>query len=393
MSGTPSSGQPGDRPDDGSSIPDEEWERFLHQAVAEDKRRGRSRSSAPREESARERAARRSRQAAQQPPGWRTGPAWREIDGRGRRRRAVRNGIGVALALLVAVVAVRPSLLTDRLPGREADAAASPSPLPAETAPPSTGPGAADSAGGPTRAHPFRGSPAEAWGEGADAIELPAAKATGGLGKDEVAQALRRAKEFLVAGSLDPAVLGGARPADALALLDPKQPDVLKDVEGALRAPTERHDPVSLFSRFDPKEARIAGDVVKVRGHMTFAAGKPGQVEVHADYTFVYPLVRAHGDGDVVARTIVRRDVKMIASDPNRWIVTRGRLLLGSWDAEYYNDACDVYDGYLHPMFPDDGPTSSPGTGPAEDPYDRSRPLPDASPAADDGQCGTVTRT
>ncbi|CAM5354167.1 hypothetical protein SGLAM104S_04448 [Streptomyces glaucescens] len=34
------------------------------------------------------------------------------------------------------------------------------------------------------------------------------------------------------------------------------------------------------------------GGVVKVRGEMTYEAGKPGQVRVRADYTFVYPMAR-----------------------------------------------------------------------------------------------------
>ncbi|MFI2204111.1 hypothetical protein ACH47Z_25670 [Streptomyces sp. NPDC020192] len=111
--------------------------------------------------------------------------------------------IGVALA--VAVVAVRPSLLLDRLPGRNHGSKASAASLPAETALPSSAPGAVAQAGLPTRKDPFRGSPAQRWADGADDIEVPRAKAVGGMSQEDVALALRRTKEFLVGTNLDPA--------------------------------------------------------------------------------------------------------------------------------------------------------------------------------------------
>ncbi|NED16264.1 hypothetical protein G3I33_32955, partial [Streptomyces sp. SID9124] len=247
----------------------------------------------------------------------------------------------------------------------------------------------AEQAGLPDRAHPFRGSPAERWAAGADAIELPAAKAVGGMSKADVALALRLTKEFLVGTNLDPAVLRGGRPTAAMALLDPKQPEVLPNLRRALRDPDEKHDPVNLVTRFDPADVAPAGDVVKVRGRMTFAAGDQGQVRVHADYTFVYPLVRAGGGGEVT-RTIIRREVETALMDPARWLATRGKLNLMTYDGQYANSECGVYDGYYHPVFPDRGPTGAPATGPAMDPYDRSRPLPDEK---DYEVCGIVTRT
>ncbi|WP_307783700.1 hypothetical protein [Streptomyces spinoverrucosus] len=293
------------------------------------------------------------------------------------------------LAVALAVVAIRPSLLLDRLPGGDASVSA-PSPLPAETALPSSAPGDTAQAGLPTLDEPFRGSPARAWAEGADAIELPAAKAVGDMSKAEVALALRLTKEFLVAGNLDPAVLRGGQPTEAMALLDPKQPGMLADARRSLRSPDREHDPVNLFSRFDPDEVQPAGDVVKVRGHMTFEAGKPGQVRVHADYTFVYPLVRAEGGDEQVERTIVQRDLTVLLSDPGRWQVTEGRLQVEGYVGEYYNVECEVHDGYLHPSFPTTGPTGAPPAGPAIDPYDRSRSV---SKTPGEAECGKVTRT
>ncbi|MFG2598294.1 hypothetical protein [Streptomyces sp. NPDC048462] len=415
MSTVPSPEHPDDRPEDGTSpISDEQWNAFLRDSVQGDARK------APEEPSARERMVTRrlreqdevasgragsgrrrwGRKAAAEPapalpPGWRTGPAWQEMNGRSGRGRTVRSLFAVVLVAALAVVAVRPSLLLDRLPGHQPDAAAaaaeaSPSPLPAETAQPSSAPAAAVQTARPTREHPFRGSPAERWASGADAIELPRAKATGGMSKADVALALRRTKEFLVATNLDPAVLRGGQPTAAMSLLDPQQPEVLPGLRRSLSDPDEKHDPLDMVTRFDPADVVLAGDVVKVRGHLTFSAGKPGEVRVHADYSFVYPTVRAGADSDVVARTIVRRDVTLALLDPHKWMATKGRLTVGDYTSESANSACGVHDGYYHPGFPnDDAPAGDPATGPAEDPYDRSRSL-----REDENEgCGTVIRT
>lgn len=77
-------------------------------------------------------------------------------------------------------------------------------------------------------------------------------------------------------------------------------------------------------------------------------------------------------------------------NDPAKWNVTEGKLLVEKYFSEYGNTDCDVYDGYLHPGFPDDdGPGGARPTGPPTDPYDRSRPLTGSGP----GGCGQVTRT
>lgn len=415
MGTVPPPEQPDERSGEEPVISDEQWEAFLRESVEgggapppkEPSARARMVARRLREEE--ERAAQnarggrrgrwRRRTAAAPahgprpwtPAGWHTGPAWREGNGRARRNRRLWSALGLVLAVAVALVAVRPSLLTDRLPGHEAPADAAPSPLPAETALPSSAPGAAGS-GTPTLAHPFRGSPALAWGDGADAIELPRAEAVGGLGTDDVALALRRTKDFLIATNLDPAVLQGAQPTAAMALLDPKQPETLPRLRRSLSDPDRDHDPLNLVTRFDPAEVRPAGDTVKVRGHMTFAAGQPGQVRVHADYTFVYPLVRAGAGADddaPVARTVVRRELTMNLVDPARWKATPGKLTIERYSSDTYNNECDVHDGYAHPVFPGTGPTGAPATGAAVDPYDRSRSLEGRKP---DG-CGVVTRT
>ncbi|WP_437029339.1 hypothetical protein [Streptomyces sp. enrichment culture] len=376
-----SSVPPPDRSDDepAPSISDEELESFLREAAEG------GGASAPKEPSARARMVARRLREEGEPTPWRGAPQ-RAPKGDGRtRRRLIGAIVGVVVLAALAVVAVRPSLVLDRLPGED-DASAPPT-LAAETARPTGAPGEAAGSEQATPEHPFRGSPAERWAEGADAIELPEAEAVAQMSKADAELALRRTKEFLVAANLDPDVIAGGRPEKALALLDPEaQQDLLPDQRRGLREPSREYDPVGLFSRFDPDEVRLAGDVVKVRGRMSLAGGKPGEIKVHADYTFVYPLVRADG-GDHVERTIVRREITTLLLDPDRWYATPGKLAIKEYKVNKFNTACAVYDGYLHPVFPEDRERA---TGPSVDPYDRSGEL---RGTAGEEECGTVTRT
>ncbi|MGX1028738.1 hypothetical protein [Streptomyces sp. SAI-097] len=376
-----SSVPPSDRSDDEPppSISDEQLEAFLREAAEG------GAASAPKEPSARARMVARRLREEEAPTPWRA--PQRAPKGGRPRRRLVGAVVGVLVLAALAVVAVRPALLTDRLPG--GDDASAPPTLAAETGRPTGAPGEPAGSERATREHPFRGSPAERWAEGADAIAVPRAKALSGMSEDDVAFALRRTKELLVAANLDPAVLRGEHPDEALDVLDPQQPELLPKLRRSLRSPDEDYDPLRLFTRFDPAETRPAGDVVKVRGRMTLAAGEPGVVKVNADYTFVYPLVRAHDADGPVARTIIRRVLTLTLNDPARWNVTEGKLLVEKYFSEYGNTDCDVHDGFLHPGFPDDGPGGARPTGPLTDPYDRSRPL----TGSGSGGCGQVTRT
>ena len=388
MADSPSEGpRPGAGEEGGSSsssIPDDMWEKFL-----EDSERD-IRSSATKEPSARARMVterlREQDARGESPPGWRTGPAWQEMNGRAARRRkwAV---FGVTVTAAVVLVALKPSLLPGDPFGAGESGAAEAAPLPDETAAPTAAPGASDPET-PTLDRPFAGSPAERWADGEAGIVLPETKAVGAVSADRVGQALKLTKKLLVGANLDPKTVRGARPEAALAVLDPKQPGLLDDLGTGLRSPSRKHDPVTLFSRFDPDKVRPAGDVIKTRGRMTFEKGTQGGVAVHADYTFVYPVVRADGPTEVT-RTIVRRVLDVELADPARYEVTPGRLLLMNYDQEIGNSSCFVYDGYLHPEFTSSRSEGPDPSGPATDPYDRSKPI----ERGDDGDCGTVTRT
>ncbi|MFF7448536.1 MULTISPECIES: hypothetical protein [unclassified Streptomyces] len=365
-----------DKPSEDSSsspdAPDDIWAQF---ARANEK-------DAPKEPSARARMVterlRQQEARGDAPEGWRTGPPVLER----RRGRAVWKILGVLLAIAVAVVALKPSLIPGD-PFGSGDPGSG-SPLPDETAAP-TAPPATGAPATPTLDDPFAGSPAKRWADGRAGILAAKAEAVGGRSKAEVAEALRMTRELLIDANLDPATLRGGRPEKALAVLDPKQPDVLSGLTAGLSEPTEKHDPLAMFTRFDPDEVRTVGDVVKTRGRITFEAGRGRAVAVHADYTFVYPVVRTDGSTEVT-RIIVRRVLDLELSDPATYDVTPGKLTVVRYDRDAGNSACDVHDGWFHPRFPSESGPSAPPSGPTSDPYDRSKDI------RRDQDCGTVTR-
>ncbi|MEV7524697.1 hypothetical protein [Streptomyces sp. NPDC091371] len=370
---------------DGRGPSDEEWARFMEQAAAGD-------GNAPKEPSARARmVTERLRHQQDPPPGWRTGPTWQEREGRGRRKRRLKAVLAVVVIAGIALIAVRPELVIDRVTGKtqareDAKNAGPPAP---ETARPTAPPPSADP-DAPTLQEPFRGSPALQWADGAAGIELPAAEAVGGVSKEKIAEGLQNAKAFLVAANLDPAVLKGQRPEAALALLDPKDTDSAAHLEKSLAQPGKQQDPMNLFSRYNPAELKLVGEVVKVRGRMWVEPGKEaGQAQIRVDYSFVYPLAKAAQGADRVERTIVRREISFMVADPRKWQVTTGRLRLADYRVDLANSACEVYDGYMHPGFDADPVTGVTPSGTPEDPYDRSKSI---EATSQDG-CGTVSRS
>ncbi|WP_328620548.1 hypothetical protein [Streptomyces sp. NBC_00354] len=365
------------------AVSDEEWARFMEQAQA-------GTGQAPREPSARARmvTARLQGEPAE-PPGWRTGPAWQERERQGRGKRRLKAAGAIVFIAALALIAIRPEMVIDRVTGKAAQNGKAAEPLPAETARPSAPPSALYP-DRPTLKEPFKGSPALQWADGAAGIEVPVAEAVGGMSKEQVADALEKAKQFLVAANLDPATLRGERPAAALALLDPKLEEQLGRLEGSLTAPTKENDPLHLFSRVKPAELKPAGDVVKVRGRMWVEPGKEaGQANVLADYTFVYPFVKAKPGAEQVERTVVRREITFSIADPRKWQATAGKIWLEKFNVDLANSACDVYDGFLHPAFDEDTPTGPAPSGTPVDPYDRSKSM---ETGGQEG-CGTVSRT
>ncbi len=220
------------------------------------------------------------------------------------------------------------------------------------------------------------------------------------MNRDQVAQALARSRDFLVASGLDTGVLRGERPAKAIALINPHQEDVQDYLATAFRTPSRKNDPRLLFSRFEKSKASLVGHVVKTRGRLTFREGERGAVEVTADVTYVYPVVRADtsgeggeggGSGEDIVRTIVRRETVMSWDDPAKVRTEPGTFSLVSYGADITNGGCGgTYTGYFTPPFGADG--AAPG-GTEVDPYDRSKAMDARTGENDPPGCRTATRS
>ncbi|MFE6067408.1 hypothetical protein [Streptomyces sp. NPDC056525] len=364
----------GDRGD--SSVPDDVWEQFLRDSVE-------GVADAPKEPSARARVVTdRLRNEPAGNDGWRTytpaAPA---------RRRKGRYLVGLLAAMALLVVALDPWNMI----GASGGGAASGPPLAQESGRPTDAP-PVEPARRPTPAEPFRGSPAVRWADGTAGITVPDARATGWMSKAQVEKALRQTRDFLVATSLDPAVLRGGRPTQAIALINPHQKDVKDYLAAAFGTPTEENDPLLLFSRFDTSYARLAGDIVKTRGRMTFREGDRGALQVTTDVTYVYPVVRAGAGGDEVVRTIARREVVVNWDDPSKIITEPGTLSLVSYKVDMTNGGCDTHTGYFTPEFGTRGSDGGSPDGETVDPYNRSTSM-SGGTASPDGGCRTASRS
>ncbi|MFJ4686691.1 hypothetical protein [Streptomyces sp. NPDC088789] len=364
----------------GESIPDEEWERFLREAEAAPGTKG---EEVPEEPSARARMVTRRLQERSGPP-----EPWRGHQPPRRRGGKGRYVVGLLALAAVLVVALDPGRVTgwfgDEDPG---------APLAAESEHPDQAPPTDPAAQGPTLEEPFRGSPAARWADDTAGISLPEARATGWMDKKQVADALEQTRAFLAKSSLDPGVLRGDRPKDAMSLINPHQQDVQDYLSAAFRAPDQENDPLLLFSRFEGTKIRLVGEVIKTRGHLTYREGERGAVEVTADVTYVYPVTRAERGGDEVTRTIVRRETVVSWDDPVKIVIEPGTFSLVSYKVDTTNGGCDTFTGYLTPEFDSERTDSPPGDGPEVDPYDRSESMETRMRESGNAGCGTATRS
>ncbi|MFI6153190.1 hypothetical protein ACIBCA_10890 [Kitasatospora sp. NPDC051170] len=345
-----------------------------------------------------------------------------------RGRFEWRTPLFIVLTVVVLLAALNVDGLRTWLHGDSSDTATPVPTVAPETAKPTTAPPRI-SEDTPTAAHPWAGSPAEGWPNGAEAFVLPEAKALGVFSADQVANQLQLVKDYLTATNLDPAVIAGGRPDAALAMMDREESD---QAAAALDNPSKEHDATAWFSRFDQRDAIPVGAVVKVQGRITYESDGDKGVLVRTDYSYVYalrpgkeagkrpkptqpaqpkPTKPADGTAKPVSlvvpvddvapdtpttRTIVRRVENFRFYDPARYTVKPKKIVHApGTTSDSANSACGVYDGFYHPGFEQfadqpgtpDAPGSRP-TGPATDPYDRSKDL-----APDDGgECGTVSR-
>ncbi|QKW20117.1 hypothetical protein HUT16_14530 [Kitasatospora sp. NA04385] len=321
---------------------------------------------------------------------------------RPKRTRSVRDG----LLLVLVITAVLVGLGAAGVGRSKAPKSSALPSVGAETAAPSSAPPTV-APDVPTPEHPWSGSPAEAWPNGADGIGMPdSTPATGVFSAKQVAADLAAVKAYLVASNLDPQVVSGASAQPVLDLMDRQDADLLAK---ALAHPSAENDPTSWLSRFDPAWAVPVTTEVKVQGRISFEGDGDRGMLVHTDVTYVYALrpgpdagkaapggtaapaswVQAD-HGREVEREIVRRVQDFRFYDPAHYDVQAGRPVLDKGSADFGNNRCEMGSGFLEPEFAfmraaATGPAPS---GPASDPYDRTKPMENGPQ-----DCGTVSRT
>lgn len=221
--------------------------------------------------------------------------------------------------------------------------------------------------------HPFANTPAAGWPDGAAGIQVPAATPVGGHRTAEVAAALDRTRQALIAAHLDTRMLVNHDPTNYLALL---AVNIRGPERAALTGAGLAHDGgevTMIASGFT-----LLPIPVKVSGGMSVSTDQHDQLVVHANYVFAYPFAPADSSSITVPGQIVA--VQHVQADFT--VVTGANYATGDWglwptrSASYYESmACAASErGYLAPEY------SQPHTGrpPAEDPdsyYAPSHPM------------------
>ncbi|MBS2539604.1 hypothetical protein KGQ20_43370, partial [Catenulispora sp. NF23] len=297
-----------------------------------------------------------------------------------RRRPWARSLAGVLVALLVtAAIIGGPKLFSS---SKTSDSAKPATPVggtaPADTSSPTGLAAPAASADAPPAgASPtstnaddryFDGSKSMDWQNNAAGIVPPAAARVGDYSAKTVGDAYAALRQMLITADLDPAVLKGAEPTAAFRLLDPGE-GIKQDYEKRVAKPGRgaTNDPKAYATRFNPQTTKVLGGTVKVRGSMSAAVDKDGDLIVTGDYSFVYALAPADGQG--LDRSMVRR-VWSLQVQPTTAGGGSG-YWLSDWWYDIANDKCNVADGYINPAFGGDGGVN---TGKTVDPYATTPP-------------------
>ncbi|MEV6859691.1 hypothetical protein AB0M44_01595 [Streptosporangium subroseum] len=312
---------------------------------------------------------------------------WARLPGVRRRRNrriaafavlAIVAAAGLFVAYRPEVVSMIPGVVSERFPSVNMDAALRLGPVPEETAPVDVR---------PPKIPPFEGSPAKDYADGVQGLVMPAAKATGGLSRKDVATALQRTRDMLKASHLDHKTLMGGKPTALIKLLQPQaRMEFLKYLD---RKKTKKNAFNSRYwvTSLAPKAAELATDVIKVKGRTKYSAFREGSksgVRITVNYLFVYAIHRpgrpepteriiAHNLGEI----LVYRENGELAIWPISW--NSGRVA---------NARCDVNDGFIHPFYDDSVPDeeAAKATGAPIDPYDDSY-------KSNEGGCKTLSRT
>ncbi|MBO1333934.1 hypothetical protein [Streptomyces sp. VRA16 Mangrove soil] len=162
--------------------------------------------------------------------------------------------------------------------------------------------------GADSTAELYRHSPAAQFHIAADGIALPTIRRTAHFSDSQVVTALTTAKDYLVDSSLDPDVLKGATQRPVRQLVDPQQLDQF-DQSFDKPAADGRHAATGWLVRFDPAEAALADDHIRVTGTLHVAETDADTLEVTSDHTFVYALRPVDKPDAAASLFTVRREL------------------------------------------------------------------------------------
>ncbi|AWS41893.1 hypothetical protein [Streptosporangium sp. 'caverna'] len=274
---------------------------------------------------------------------------------------AVVAGAGLFVAYRPEVVSMIPGVVSERFSNMGMDALRL-GQVPEETAPVDVR---------PPKLSPFEGSPAKNYADGAKGLVMPAARATGGLSRKDVATALQRTRDMLKASHLDRKTLMGGKPTALTKLLHPEQRVwFLKNLDR--RSPKKNAwDSRYWVTSLAPKTAELATDVIKVKGRTKYSGfredGRSG-VRIRVNYLFVYAIHRP-GRPEPTQRIIAHNLGEIHAYRENGELV----IWLADWNADGVAGArCDINDAFTHPFYDDSVPDKEAlkATGAPVDPYD-----------------------
>lgn len=258
-----------------------------------------------------------------------------------RRRRQAR-WLAVVLTLVVVAAVVTALVRTGALDGLlTEDTSGSPSagaPAPTTARP-------ASPMFDPTK--PFASTPAADWPDGASGILTPTPRRVGTFSPDEVASALTRVRDVLVASRLDRALLVDHDPARYLSLL---APDARRQLSPLFHGAEPQVQ--SLVSMVAPG-SRLLDVEPKVKGEMTVRVGEQGELVVTTNYVVVYafePDVALRLVDTMNAIVVVRADVEYVLRATDRWAEGSKGLWYGEATGYAYSIGCEAYQrGYLAP--------------------------------------------
>ncbi|MFI9324636.1 hypothetical protein ACIGXI_33305 [Kitasatospora aureofaciens] len=157
-------------------------------------------------------------------------------------------------------------------------------------------------------ADPFAALP-PGYGDGAAGLNTPAGAATEHFSKVEVTKALDTVQRYLVASSLTPAAVVQGATTDVRTFVTPGEQ---AQFDASVSQPVDdRHHAVTgWIVRFDPAQAALASDTVKVVGAMRVDEADSGTLQITTDHTFVYALKPAGAPaGAPVTLETVRREL------------------------------------------------------------------------------------